>query len=213
MKSRMMISLLVIALAAALIGGGTMAWFTAKASVENTFTAGTVMISATEDLAEEVIAAMANVNPGDCIEKEITITNTGTKRIALRMALDGEWNLNEDWLWQNWDALCFSNGGTVERPAWNSEAWNNFIAGLDLEDPVTFTIDGWVYNNGYWYYQDIIDSLAEVSAVVEVCFAGPAMTNEYQGASYVLTAYFEAIQASNGAPLTWGVNYYETPAP
>ncbi|MFY9541001.1 MAG: TasA family protein, partial [Dethiobacteria bacterium] len=43
MNKRIVTSLFVIALAAALVGGATMAWFTSTASVEgNEFTAGTL---------------------------------------------------------------------------------------------------------------------------------------------------------------------------
>ena len=48
-KRKILVSVVVIAFAIAAIAGGTFAWFTASVTVpENTFTAGTVLISATD---------------------------------------------------------------------------------------------------------------------------------------------------------------------
>ena len=193
-KSRIMMSFFVIALAAALIGGATMAWFTAKVEVTNEFTAGTVMITAEED--EYLTDDLGNVNPGDCLKKVIDIDNTGTKEIKLRMKLEGEWSYSEAWLSANWDALCFSE---IEKPT-TELGWATFFEGLI--DPASFTIVGWDYNenDGWWYYDGTIASEASVQLEIDVCFDGDDMTNEFQEAEYTLKTYFQAIQASNNAP-------------
>lgn len=80
MKTKIFMSMLVIALAAALVGGATMAIFTdAETSVGNTFTAGTVDITVgTTTLAVN----SGNMAPGDTRTGSFTVTNAGT--LALR---------------------------------------------------------------------------------------------------------------------------------
>lgn len=85
MKSRMMIGLLVIAIAAAVIGGATMAWFwDTDDAGEAVFTAGTLRIGVTEGLTEfHDLGVAGNMNPGDVYDEiVIEITNEGTKNLA-----------------------------------------------------------------------------------------------------------------------------------
>ena len=83
MKSRMLVSLLVIALAAAVIGGATMAWFTdSDVSDEVTFSAGTLLI-AIDDLKLEGEEGLEinNMNPGDVEKGSFVVVNEGTKNL------------------------------------------------------------------------------------------------------------------------------------
>ena len=88
-KSRMLVSMLVIALAAALIGGATMAWFTDEDTAgETTFTAGTLIVDVSDGLTEfhgllEEGSKHGNMNPGDVYDEiVIEIVNDGTKNFA-----------------------------------------------------------------------------------------------------------------------------------
>ena len=76
MKTKMFMSMLVIALAAALVGGATMALFTdTAANAGNTFTAGTVEIT----VGTTTLAANAtNMAPGDTRDGSFVVTNAGT---------------------------------------------------------------------------------------------------------------------------------------
>ena len=201
MKSRMLLSMLIIALVAAVIGGATMASFTAKVDVENEFTAGTVMITADEDV--DATDDLGNVNPGDCLRKVIDICNTGSKAILLRLQLEGTWTFDEQWLSENWEALCFS-----DEPIPVTEiGWATFFEGL--VDPASFDLGaGWFYYEGWWYYTgDPADAEACIKLDFEVCFDLEDMGNHYQKATYELNTYIQAIQASNNASgLTWGVD-------
>ncbi|MBS4031501.1 MAG: SipW-dependent-type signal peptide-containing protein [Clostridiales bacterium] len=65
MKSRLVISLMVIALAAALIGGATMAWFSdSHVSTPNTFAAGTLDLKV-DGQDQAVGVSLTNMAPGD----------------------------------------------------------------------------------------------------------------------------------------------------
>lgn len=83
MKSRLMVSLLVIAMAAAMIGGATMAWFTDDDAADPvSFAAGTLLIDMTELEYSGINfdeARLENLNPGDSWSYDFTVTNVGTK--------------------------------------------------------------------------------------------------------------------------------------
>ena len=187
-----------LVLAALLVVGGTMAWFTAGAGpVTNTFTAGTVEIKLHDvggyDPEQNEVQfpgnGISNVNPGDEYLKIVYVENTGSKAIYVRVKLTPEWTK-----------------GTGSLPLQ--------VGGVDM---ATFPIVGtdWVlHTDGYYYYKNPLaggaagESNAVTTHLIEkVIFAGAAMTNDYQGATFTLKVEAEAIQASNGAALDqWGVD-------
>ena len=78
MKSRILVSMLVIALAAALVGGATMSIFTAQGETdEKTYAAGTVKLSVS-DLESSTTIDIKNMAPGDTINGEFVVKNTGS---------------------------------------------------------------------------------------------------------------------------------------
>jgi predicted ribosomally synthesized peptide with SipW-like signal peptide len=78
MKSRIFMSMLVIALAAALVGGATMSIFTAQGETdEKTYAAGTVKLSVS-DLESSTTIDIKNMAPGDTINGEFVVKNTGS---------------------------------------------------------------------------------------------------------------------------------------
>ncbi len=232
MKKKVFVSMLVILVALAATLGGTLAWFTAKAEVENAFQAGTVMIDVDEEFSWAETLNPENVNPGDCFKKEFTVTNTGSKYFLLRMELNEEWEYDWDWLWKNWEALCFTENdpeltkpGGLYNPDDVTEEWLDFIAYVEaLTNPIKWDdiedelVDaGFIYldADGYWYYDGKFapDVAIEYEFDFEVCFDGPTMTNFFQSADYTLTIRFEAIQASNNASgAAWDVNSVYDPA-
>jgi len=187
-----------LVLAALLVVGGTMAWFTAAADpVTNKFTAGTVEIELHDvggyDSEQNEVPftpnGIPNVNPGDEYLKTVYVENTGSKAVYVRVKLTPAWTK-----------------GTASLP-------------LDVEgvDMATFPIVGtdWVlHTDGWYYYTEPLagapaDEVNRVTThlIEQVIFAGAAMTNDYQGATFTLKVEAEAIQASNGAALDqWGVD-------
>lgn len=79
-------------------------------------------------------------------------------------------------------------------------------ADLNLVDfPI---LNGWVlHTDGYYYYpHEVLPGADTPNLIKKVCFDGPGMGNEYQGAYFTLTVESEAIQVTNGAALAeWGV--------
>lgn len=199
MKSKVLLSMLVVALSVALIAGGTGAWFTADATVPTAeFTAGSVLVNVDE--GEEFIATpegkyFDNVNPGDCARVTWDIVNVGTKDAVFRIKLDKAWT----------DALSADN--VYYSPLPNSN-WTMYedMNGLWLyytgaPVPGTYTPE-----SGEAEPQALAaDQYHSVPLTIVLGFDGAATGNEYQGKRFTIGGQLNAVQASNGAPLAvWG---------
>lgn len=184
MKKRKIMLLASMMLAVLLIAGGTFAWFTASADpVVNEFTAGTVDLE-----IKEIFDGAPNVNPGDCYKKVIYIKNTGTKKAYIRIKADAVFTALE--------------GHTL----------SNDVLRYGLAEPGFFgLLPGWTEKDGYFYYNHIVYPGHYTKPLLNcnrICFDGPSMGNEYQGAELKITINAEAIQATNGAiQAEWGVSF------
>ena len=184
MKSRVLVSMLVIALAAAVIGGATMAWFTSADVVSNaTFTAGTLAIEAGETVIVDD-TKIDIVNPGDSFCVCWDIQNKGTKRTELRFDGKTAWDFSFDGEDPAHFAVC---------PQY-ADDWkiiNKEEGGFEL------------------YYTDGPLAAEEVVKVcLVVAFDGPGMGDEFQGQAFTLSGQFDAVQTTNGAPAAvWGENW------
>jgi len=92
MKKKMLVSLLLIGLVAALVAGGTFAYFTSVVTnTGNTFTAGTLDIKTnTPTSAFFNIGGTSGMKPGDSGSATLTLTNSGTiaaSNVALSTAI------------------------------------------------------------------------------------------------------------------------------
>lgn len=199
MKKRWILSVLIVVLAFAAVGGATMAWFTDQSDpIENVFTAGTVEIYAEEEIIADGVN-MENWNPGDCVEKEFTIINKGTKRIVLRGIVTEQWyefdEATQEWV--EWAPL--PEGSNAAKVTLVGAGWN--------EDPA---------GSGIWYYVGEIAGTypdnpeAEVKLNFKVCLDGPEANNQYQGKRYIMSVAFQAIQASHADEWDWDNVDFET---
>jgi len=199
MKKRNLVLGSVVVLAALLVVGGTMAWFTASSGpVTNTFIAGTVDIELhdlTYDAEQNSVSfpenGISNVNPGDEYDKIVYVENTGSKAVYVRVKLTPQWKKGEV-------ALPLTVG---EPPV--------YMATFPLVG------DKWVLHTDGWYYYTepllgaVVDEPNAVTThlIEKVVFAGAEMTNDYQGATFTLKVEAEAIQASNAAAADqWGID-------
>lgn len=134
-----------------------------------------------------------NWNPGDCNTRIFEIKNTGTKAIHLRGKFSGAWyDFDEETKkWIRDDGLSTDN---VEITLHENE-------------------DGWVVQNGWFYYRKSIPGTypdkepTSVVLQINVHLKGEETGNEYQGKRFILSGNFEAIQASNGASSAAGWDY------
>lgn len=187
MKGKVLLSLLVIALAGTLVAGAMGAWFTGEAEVPAAeFTAGTVIVNA--DGPEYFPAegkSFENVNPGDCGKVVWDIINAGSKAAELRVKLDELW---EDGLSTNNFYYAPEEGsGWVLYEETEGEEQGLWLYYTGGPVPGTFNDDA-----------SLEDRTVKLPLIV--AFDGEATGNEYQGKEFTLSGKVYAVQASNGAP-------------
>ncbi len=186
MSRKAILSVAIIILAFAAIGGATMAWFTDSEELTNTFTAGTLTIDGSDYWkGYEPGDIWDNVNPGDCKDKVFKITNTGSKYVLIRFSMSGDW-------------LDMVDGDpdlvTITAP----DGWESKVDGQGVT---------------WWYLNEKIAPEGFFEFELKVCIDGAGTGNEYQGKSFKLDFDFEAIQASNNASGDlWGVDSLYNPA-
>jgi predicted ribosomally synthesized peptide with SipW-like signal peptide len=86
MNKRIVASLFVIFLAAILVSGGTMAWFTSQTEISgNIFQAGTLTLGLEE--GHELPFALDNLQPGDVYKEEVTVQNIGSLPFKFKVVI------------------------------------------------------------------------------------------------------------------------------
>lgn len=203
MKSRMLVSMLVIALAAAVIGGATMAWFTdAAATDEVTFQAGTLMVDVDNpELAEACDVNLERLNPGDCMEWEFDVKNVGTKSAnwLLYMCYQDTIGQDNDALGEGQQAdLVARNYGTnglSEVLEWTITVDDEVVYSGELEGApfVLDELDAFGVPG-----EEGVDSSKKV--VVTACLPDEETGNEYQGGKMDILFGVKAWQTTNDAP-------------
>jgi len=197
MKGKVLLSLLVIALAGTLIAGAMGAWFTDDADVPTAeFTAGTVKVNADGPEYSTVEGkSFENVNPGDCGRVAWTIINEGTKDAELRVKLEGIWD-DEELPADNFYYAPAEGSGWVLYPD-EDGLWLYYTGG-----PVPGTFSG------------VTEEERTVELLLVVAFHGEDTGDEYQGKQFRLGGIVEAVQASNDAPAeVWGEAFTTATAP
>jgi predicted ribosomally synthesized peptide with SipW-like signal peptide len=179
MKKSLLVGMLVFSLAALLVVGGTMAWFTDNAKVTNLFTAGTVEIEVNEHDFENI----TDWNPGDTTDKDVSVKSNGSKQTYVRVMLTPVWYDGEN----KADDVDAENVELILAEGWE---------------------DNWVESDGWYYYKDILNQGEETELLLDkVYLIGEDTGNEYQGLILRIEVEADAVQASNGAfKDAWGLD-------
>lgn len=197
MKSKIFLSVLFLGLAAFVIGGVTMAWFTDDANLEAAeFHAGTVEINAdgTADIEVPEGKSFNNMNPGDCATVIWEFENTGTEAVQLKVNLTKEWSdpeLSNDSVF-----YCPVDMDPAEPKGW-------VMADDDNEDIWLYYIDKHTGNPGFVPGTPDPNDPEKVELKLVVVFDKDTIDNPYQGETFTLGgdgSKVYAIQASNQAP-------------
>lgn len=126
-------------------------------------------------------------NPGDRDKVKYQVQNKGSKKSYVRASLSGYWlEYDED-----------------------NDVWIDWTPPAEVVTITTCDDTPWEQNpDGKIYYQGILGLGETVELCVEVYLDGPSTTNEFQGKRFVVTAEFDAIQATNGASeaLDWNLD-------
>jgi predicted ribosomally synthesized peptide with SipW-like signal peptide len=209
---KLFITVLAVALGAALVYGATMAWFTDSDTVADTeFKAGTLVLNAAEpDVRGLALATKGVVNPGDKFDCYYTFKNDGSKELVLRVIPDFD--------------LQLATGKTL--PTGHSPLYI-----------IKSTLFGYDETSGDWYDKDpgdsweVLNDIAAPTGVnnyglallykaplkgtdegtgsdtvtlgIQIEFQGKYMNNAYQGCTFTLGGVVQSIQASHNTEWSW----------
>ena len=179
------IKLLVASMAvAAILVGGSLAWFQFHQSVPNHFTTGSLKTDIIEHFNPNSPEA-TNMQPGVKVQKEVTVKNLGKSPAIIRVKLDPEWDAKGS-LPQESAAKAVTLGTT------------NVVTTVPKNDK-----GSWIYNStdGYYYYTQLVAPGASTSQLLNnVMLNGDFnLTNDYQDRGLTVNVTSDAIQATNGA--------------
>jgi len=171
MKKKAILILTVIAMTASLAVAGTLAWFTGKASVTNTFTAGSVDVAIYDENGEPVEEGLTfdDFVPGDTKDKVVTFKNTGKSNAYIRAKATA-----------SWDPQLDASNITID---YNTENW-------------VLRSDGW-----YYYKYVVAGGNSTTPLFDTVTFEPGNNDNNYQNAVLTVQIDVEAIQAANDAAI------------
>lgn len=177
MKKKMI--LLAVAAAAivtaALTAGGTLAFFTGEAKVDNVITMGNVSVSLTEpDFSSSTggTLSVSGVTPGLSIHKDPTVTNTGDNDAYVRCKVTVTGELDDSQKSQLLNGIVFK--------------------------------EGWVQSGDYYYFQNPLLKRTAASGTSALLFDKVVIPSVWNGAiaekEFQIRIVAEAIQADHFTP-------------
>lgn len=119
----------------------------------------------------------SNWQVGDITSKQIFIDNNGNKRAYVRVRVSGVWQLDDK------------------------------DTALDINNvQVTNSSSDWIESGGYYYYKHVLSKGASTTAL-NLSVKLLSMDDKYKNHTFMLKAYSQAVQASNGAYKdVWGLS-------
>lgn len=186
MKKKIFSLALVICCAAVLAFGGTMAYFTADDVAHNVITSGKIDIKLNEvtlkvdpETGEPVpFENVTGVMPNEQIDKIVSVENINLAAPAyIRVWVDPEILLSDE----------------------NADKQEDVDYGLIKID---FNEEDWTYQEGYWYYNRILDTSAETEPLFTKVEFSKEMGNMYQDAQVTVHVVAQAVQSKNNPGTT-----------
>lgn len=173
-KRKILALALTLCMAAILIVGGTLAYFTDTERKDNVFTVGNVDITLTEpnwDGSGSVDAPEAY--PGEALAKDPTVTNDGKNPCFVRIKVEG------------WEVLGANNKITYRTDYVDNQLGANWV----------------LHTDGCFYYNKVLAAGATTDALFDQIVIPTSVTNGFNG-NYDLVVTAEAVQAQ-GAKASW----------
>lgn len=171
MKRKLLI-LSVLVICAAILTGGTLAYFTSEGRAHNVITSGNVDIELREWADEEKETPFEDVSgvmPGTAVTNIVEIANTG---------------VGDAWVRAKVEILVMNADG-------------EFLPAEDYADLVTLDIDEdhWTAEGGYYYYNDVLAAGETTVPLFGHVTLDAAMGNRYQGTKIVVNVSAQAVQS------------------
>ena len=174
-KRKILALALTLCMAAILIVGGTLAYFTDTDDATNTFTVGNVDIILTEPNWDGSGSQDApEVYPGEPLAKDPTVTNDGANPCFVRIKVEG------------WKVLGENNEITYRTDYKDGKLGDNWVLNTD---------------DGYFYYNQVLAAGVTTDALFDQIVIPTSVTNGFNG-NYDLVVTAEAVQAQ-GAKAKW----------
>lgn len=174
MKRKLVLTSAVV-LILALLAAGTFAYFTKDARATNVITTGTIDITLNDEIrgGKETGTGwkLEGVMPGQAVEKKVSITNNGSAEAWLRVKLAVRVTVDGEEM-----PLTFGDGQSV----------------LQFE-----TGDGWLAQDGYYYYRDATKSGDTTGELFHGLQLNPLLPNAYQGCTVTVDVLAQAVQVKN----------------
>jgi len=178
MKKKILL-LAAVAICAAILASGTLAYFTSEDQAHNVITTDAVDIEIEEwqdEIGNPYPDEKIEVMPGVTVSKIATIKNLEAEAyIRAKFAI----------------VITDESGNEMQ------------ISPETLASIITLTVNGedWIRKDGdgeWWYYADSVVTGASTEAFfTEVVFDGPNMTNEYQNCTVEVIVDAQAVQTAN----------------
>jgi len=181
MKKKLLL-LAVVAICAAILASGTIAYFTAEDQAHNVITSGAVDIEIEEwQQTDEGLVPYPKDNPID-VMPGVTVSKIATIK-----------NIEADaYIRAKFDVVITREDESVME-----------LSPEELASIISLTMNGedWLRKDGdseWWYYADVVAMGESTEAFfTEVVFDGPNMTNEYQNCTVEITVTAQAVQKAN----------------
>ena len=155
--------------------GGTFAYFNQTLTAANIFDTGKYD---TELVEEFKPSEGENWGPGTSVNKDVTIRNTGTLPVVVRVKFQEKWVRGQEEFYFTDTSQEKERPAAIGSPSNANNAFENVyqddpedgIANPDADDSVVFKSmmpdGGWVYNpaDGYYYYMYVLPGAVEKTA-------------------------------------------------
>ena len=173
-----------LAICAAIVASGTLAYFTTEETAHNVITTGSVGIELVEktkdDSGTEIdfpAEGISGVMPGTSVSKIVSVKNDGEAVAWIR-------------IWVN--TAISDEEKQVCLPL-------EIEVGGETIPVITLDTDGekWTYEEGYYYYNEPVAPGASTGTLFETVKFAPEMGNEYQNCKVLIDVAAEAVQTAN----------------
>lgn len=173
MKKKIIVMVMITAVALCFFSIGTLSWFSSHAEVPNTLTAGTVKVHIDEKSSSPILKDW----DGSDYHKIIKVVNDGSIDDYVRLRLTCVWQEKQ------------SNGSYTDLP-------------LDINN-VSMVVDGasdssWVQENGFYYCKKILKQ-SVTSEPLDIKVSLKTKDSRYAGKRLDIRVLSEAVQASHNA--------------